>query len=106
MTQTTMYCMICGAVAPCDAHTYHGQAPCRSNPMPETTIRTASDALTYLSLEYAADRLAAESISALHDEIDRLRLRLRKIANAPVPQTNEIAVMLTEWAQPRDGEVA
>lgn len=38
-------------------------------------------------------------------EIDRMRPRLRKIANAQVPQTNEIAVMLTKWAQPRDGEV-
>lgn len=40
------------------------------------------------------------------DEIQRLRLRLAKIANAPVPTSNALAVTLTEWAQPRDGESA
>lgn len=37
-------------------------------------------------------------------EIERLRQRLAKIALAPVPEDNEVAMALKGWAMPRDGE--
>lgn len=76
----------------------------------DKTTRTVDDVLRdYAVIFSGRTRYVGQEPSddeLLVAEIERLRLRLRKIANAPVPQTNEIAVMLTEWAQPRDGEVA
>lgn len=46
----------------------------------------------------------ATDIRRAEAEITRLRTRLAKIANAPVPQSNALANTLKAWAMPRDGE--
>lgn len=53
-----------------------------------------------------ADSGTAKAVAgnALVAEIERLRARLAKISNAPVPADNTIALTLKAWAMPREGE--